>query len=107
MGPSHSVLDARQSVLMYSTSQLWDASRDTVYLVADLHTKDVAYKGLWILPHQVVVGEPGEDHSQGWGVGHCRDSRERLPCRRVDKQILTSTHILLKCAYVQCKLQET
>ena len=53
-----------------SLTQLWDVLLGAIYQVANLHTKNVTDRGLWIPPHQVGVGEPGEDHSQGGGVGH-------------------------------------
>ena len=64
------VLDARDRVAANITTQLWDVLWDAVYQVANLYTKDFTDKGLWVPPHQVGVGEPGKDHSQGWGVGH-------------------------------------
>ena len=69
---SCAALDARDRELTYSTTQLWDVLWDAVYQVVDLHTNDVTDKGLWVSPHQVGVGKPGKDHSQGWGVGHCK-----------------------------------
>ena len=70
VGLSCTALDARDSVLANSTTQLWNILWDAVYQVADLYAKDVANKGLWIPPQQVGAGEPGEGHLQGWGVGH-------------------------------------
>ena len=63
MGLSCTVLDARDSVLVNSTTQLWNILWGAVYQVVDLYTKDVTDKGLWIRPQQVGAGEPGEDHS--------------------------------------------
>ena len=56
--------------MIYSTIQFWNVLWDAIYQVANLHTSDVTDEGLWVPPHQVGVGEPGEDYSQGWGVGH-------------------------------------
>ena len=56
--------------MLDSPTQLRDVLWDTIYQVADLHTKNATDKGLWIPPHQEGVGEPGEDYSQGWGVRH-------------------------------------
>ena len=67
---SCTALDTRDRVVPASTSQLWDALWDAIYQVMDLHTKNVTDIRHWVPPHQVGVGEPGEDHSQGWGVGH-------------------------------------
>ena len=53
-----------------SLTQLWDVLLGAIYQVANLHTKNVTDIRLWVPPHQVGVGEPGEDYSQGWGVGH-------------------------------------
>ena len=67
---SHTVLDTRDRVLFDSTALLLDVLWYTIYQVADLHTSDVTDIRLWVPPHQVGVGEPGEDQSQGWWVGH-------------------------------------
>ena len=69
---SLTALDTRDGVCMYSSIKLLDAHCDTVYQVADLHTSDWTNKGLWVTPHQVSVGEPGEDHTQGWGAWYCK-----------------------------------
>ena len=78
---SRTALDARDRELMYSLAQLLDVLWDAVYQVVDLDTDDVTDKGLWVFPHQVGVGEPGEDHPQGWGVGHCKRLSHAEACR--------------------------
>ena len=69
---SLTALDTRNGLRTYPSTQVWDVLCDTVYQVADLHTSDWTNKGLWVTPHQVGVGEPGEDHTQGWGAGYCK-----------------------------------
>ena len=69
---SCAALDARDRELTYSTAQLLDVLWDAIYQVVDLDTDDFTNKGLQVPPHQVGVGEPGEDHPQSWGVGHCK-----------------------------------
>ena len=69
---SLTALDTRDGVVVYPSTQLWDAHCNTVYQVADLHTSDWTNKGLWVTPHQVGVGEPGEDHTQCWGAWRCK-----------------------------------
>ena len=69
---SLTALDARDRVLEHPSTQLWDALWDTIYQVADLETSDWTNKRLWVTPHQVGVGEPGEDHTQGWGARYCK-----------------------------------
>ena len=71
MSLSLTALDARDRVLVHPSTQHRDGPWGTVYQVADLKTSDVTSKRLWVTPHQVGVGEPGEDHTQGWGARYC------------------------------------
>ena len=69
---SLTALDARDRVLVHPSTQLWDGQWDIVYQVTDLETSDWTNKRLWVTPHQVGVGESGEDHTQGWGAWCCK-----------------------------------
>ena len=69
---SLTALDTRNGLRTYPSTQVWGVLCNTVYQVEDLHTSDWTNKGLWVPPHQVGVGEPGEDHTQGWGAGFCK-----------------------------------
>ena len=101
MSLSCTVLDARDRVVIYSTTQLRDVLWDAIYQVEDLHTSDVTNIRLWVPPDQVGVGEPGKDHSQGWGVGHWKGCREwaHTKGRKTFKVLCVSSAFI--CTYLQ------
>ena len=92
---SLTALDTGDGVCMYSSTKLWDAHCIIIYQVEDLHTNDWTNKGLWVTPHQVGVGEPGEDHTQGWGAWRCK-GWQRMGWRELREQ-----YRVVRCLQVQ------